>query len=184
MLIRPIVVVGVLLAGGVSCSRGGTDAEKHSEGTTTGVSAPEITATSIKDSTVLLLAELETILDPQVRGWDCEGENPQAGSMNLIEAYDSLSRNCVWSEVDGVIKISFRCFLSTQYKPEEREKCRDQLNLLASDAGIISLAEAALIPEQAPIDGLQTSSTGITSWKVGDGVNFVVDVDKWAVSNT
>jgi len=171
----------------VTACSSGNDSTEASQITDTDVvtaTAMPTDAPSIEDETLSLVTRLEEVLDPQVPGWDCNGENPMRDSMNMIEIYDSLSRNCVWSEVIGVVKVKFRCFAGTEYDPEQQEVCRSQLNLLATKTGIISPAEAAMIPDQSMIDGIQNSTTGVSSWKVDGGVNFVIDVEKWSASNS
>ena len=180
MNFKKFLVIGAFCAMFVSCSSSENSSGSSEQAANSGASTPETSAPSIKEITTSLIGELNLVLDPQVPGWDCRDGNPLSDSMTMDEILDSMRRNCVWSEIDGVVNVKFNCFLSTQYKPEEQDKCRDQLNRLAVEAGIISITEAAMIPEQAMIDGVQMSTTGITSWKVDDGVNFVLDVAKWA----
>ena len=180
MSFKKSLIIGVFCTLFVACSGSGNNSGAVDEATNSESSTPGTLAPSLKEITSLLLDDLNRILDPQIPGWDCQGDNPLRDSMGLTEVYESLRRNCAWSEIDGVIKISFRCFLSTQNRPDEQAKCKDQLNRLATDTGVISLTEAALIPEQSMIDGVQISTTGVATWNINDGLNFVLDVAKWS----
>lgn len=143
-------------------------------------SAPTTTVT-LADETAGLVKAAGTLLQTPQTGWNCEGTPPKrSADTSLYGVLDELRTNCAWSEASGVVKIRFRCFLSTQAHPDKQAQCKVLLNKLATDLGVISIAEAGSIPDQKMIDGVQKSENGATTWTIGPGVSFVVDVAKWA----
>ena len=119
------------------------------------------------------------LLDPAPNNWNCEGDYPgrESPTYNLMKA---LTTSCVWSEVPGVVKVMFKCFVGTATNPDKQAVCKTLLNQMSERLSIFSLAEAATMPELSALDGLQTASTGVSTWKFvpGDGMLIVVDVAK------
>jgi hypothetical protein len=119
------------------------------------------------------------ILNPAPNNWNCEGVFP-GNESELRYGLSILSTSCVWSEVPGVVKVMFKCFTGTAMNPEKQTVCKAYLNQMAERLSIFSLAEAATMPELSALDGLQTASNGVSTWKFvpGDGMLIVVDVAK------
>ncbi len=163
------------------CSSSDKSAESATtvnEAVTKSTQKPSKTIEAATDDVIRTFGRL---LDPAPNNWNCEGDYP-GGESAAYERLKALTTNCVWSEVPGVVKVMFKCFVGTAMNPDKQTGCKTLLNQMSERLSIFSLAEAATMPELSALDGLQTASNGVSTWRYvpGDGMLIVIDVAKQA----
>lgn len=154
-----------------SSNKGVESATTIKEAVTTSTQKPSKTIEAATDDVIRTLGQL---LEPDLNNWNCEGPNPLAEAK---ERFETLDNNCVWSEVPGVVKVHFKCFFGTAMNPDKKIECRTLLNQMSEKLSIFSLAESATMPNLTPLEGLQTGSNGVSTWRSAPGLGLVIVID-------
>ena len=122
----------------------------------------------IKESQDSVVQKISLVLKPGLPNWNCDYNDPSyiEAAKSYEERIKLLMTNCVWAFGDTTVKAVVRG-ISTE----------SELLQVAETTGAFSASDVAKMMATRGIDGVQSTSNGITSWSVNSGsLTLIVDI--------